>query len=268
VHPLKTKVVNIGRDLTNDIVVADPEVSRFHVKLRWAQTTFEVEDLGSTNGTLLNGTHLAAQTPTALHSNDTLQIATLAEFRYTWQPDDVQVEKEHKPTRSAGKMGTKEIAQLETNESNILGNKSKRKTSQLGTGLQPGALEDHLFITYAREEWESIVAPLAVILQDAGHKVWVDQYLAQGGDDWMLAVEQALSECWLLIVVVSPESLNARHVRLAYRYFFNREKPVIPLLYAKVEDLPLELANRKLIRYDSHNRKKTFEELVAVINHL
>lgn len=268
VHPLKTKVVNIGRDLTNDIVVSDPEVSRFHVKLRWVQTTFEVEDLGSTNGTLLNGAHLAAQTPTALHSNDTLQIATLAEFRYTWQPDDVQVEKEHKPSRSAAKLGTKEIAQLETNESNILGNKSKRKTSQLGTGLQPGALEDHLFVTYAREEWEAIVAPLAVILQDAGHKVWVDQYLAQGGDDWMLAVEQALSECWLLIVVVTPESLNARHVRLAYRYFFNREKPVIPLLYAKVEDLPLELANRKSIRYDSHNRKKSFEELVAEINQL
>jgi pSer/pThr/pTyr-binding forkhead associated (FHA) protein len=267
VHPLKTKVVNIGRDLSNDIVVSDPEVSRFHVRLRWAETTFEVEDLGSTNGTLLNGVHLPAETPMLLHANDTLQVATLAEFRYTWQPDDIEVEKDHKPSRSAAKMGTKEIAQLETNESNILGTKSKRKTSQLGTGLQPGALEDHLFIAYAREEWESIVAPLALILQDAGHKVWVDQYLAQGGDDWMLAVEQALSECWLLVVVVSPEALNARHVRLAYRYFFNREKPVIPLLYAKVEDLPLELANRKLIHYDTHNRRKSFEELGAEIQH-
>jgi pSer/pThr/pTyr-binding forkhead associated (FHA) protein len=267
VHPLKTTVVNIGRDLSNDIVVSDPEVSRFHLRLRWAETTFEAEDLGSTNGTLLNGAHLPAETPSPLHANDTLQVATLAEFRYTWQPDDIEVEKEHKPSRSSAKIGTKEIAQLETNESNILGTKSKRKTSQLGTGLQPGALEDHLFIAYAREEWESIVAPLALILQDAGYKIWVDQYLKQGGDDWMLAVEQALSECWLLVVVVSPEALNARHVRLAYRYFFNREKPVIPLLYAKVEDLPLELANRKLIHYDTHDRRKSFEELAAEIQH-
>jgi hypothetical protein len=95
--------------------------------------------------------------------------------------------------------------------------------------------------------------------------VWVDQYLTQGGDDWMLAVEQALSECWLLVVVVSPEALNAHHVRLAYRYFFNREKPVVPLVYTNVEQLPMELSNRKLIRYDSHNRKQTFEELAAEI---
>lgn len=265
VHPLKTKTVTIGRDLSNDIVVSDPEVSRFHIKLRWIETSFEVEDLGSTNGTLLNGAHLPAATPTLLHANDVVQVATLVEFRYTWQPDDIEVEHQHKPSRSSAKLGTREIAQLETNEAKLLGSKSKRKTSQLGTGLQPGALEDHLFITYAREEWESIVAPLTVILQDAGHKVWVDQYLTQGGDDWMLAVEQALSECWLLVVVVSPEALNAHHVRLAYRYFFNREKPVVPLVYTNVEQLPMELSNRKLIRYDSHNRKQTFEELAAEI---
>jgi hypothetical protein len=256
--------VTIGRDLSNDIVVSDPEVSRFHVKLRWSQTSFEVEDLGSTNGTLLNGAHLPAATPKFLHTNDVIQVATLAEFRYTWQPDDVEVEREHKPSKSSAKLGTKEIAQLETNESNILGSK-KRRTSQLGTGLQPGALEDHIFITYAREEWEAIVAPLTVILQDAGYNVWVDQYLTQGGDDWMLAVEQALSECWLLVVVVSPEALGSRHVRLAYRYFFNREKTVIPLVYAKVEELPLELANRRIVRYDSRNRKKSFDELIAEI---
>jgi hypothetical protein len=40
---------------------------------------------------------------------------------------------------------------------------------------------------------------------------------------------------------------------------------VIPLLYANVEDLPLELANRKLIHYDTHNRKKSFDELAAEI---
>jgi pSer/pThr/pTyr-binding forkhead associated (FHA) protein len=265
VHPLKTKTVTIGRDLSNDIVVSDPEVSRFHIKLRWMETSFEVEDLGSTNGTLLNGAHLPAATPTLLHANDVVQVATLVEFRYTWQPDDIEVEHQHKPSRSSAKLGTREIAQLETNEAKLLGSKSKRKTSQLGTGLQPGALEDHLFITYAREEWESIVAPLTVILQDAGQKVWVDQYLTQGGDDWMLAVEQALSECWLLVVVVSPEALNAHHVRLAYRYFFNREKPVVPLVYTNVEQLPMELSNRKLIRYDSHKRKQTFEELAAEI---
>jgi hypothetical protein len=173
-----------------------------------------------------------------------------------------------KNPRSSGgqsKGATKDLAQIDTAEAKILGAKDKLTTSKLGTGLQPSALVDHIFVTYAREEWESIVAPLAVILQDHHLNIWVDQYLTQGEDDWMLAVEQALSECWLLIVVVSPEALESRYVRLAYRYFFNREKPIIPLLYTGETDLPLELKNLKVIRYDSQDRKKTFEELVAEI---
>jgi hypothetical protein len=102
-------------------------------------------------------------------------------------------------------------------------------------------------------------------LQDANEKVWVDQYLNQGSDDWMVAVEQALSECWLLVVVVSPDSLESRPVRLAYRYFFNRDKPILPLLYTKVADLPRELASLNAIHYDGQNRKHVFDELLTEI---
>ena len=265
---LKEKTITIGRDMSNDIVIQDPEVSRFHARLKWSNTSYSLEDIGSTNGTLLNGATLEANSAKLLHANDIIQFATMAEYQYTWQPDDVQVEEPHRPSRSPSKLGTREFAKLhklDTNEAKLFVPKNSRQTSQLGTGLQPGALVDHVFVAYAREEWEAIVAPLTMILQDAGYKVWVDQYLVQGGDDWMIAVEQALSECWLLVVIVSPEALNARHVRLAYRYFFNREKPVIPLLYASVDELPLELVNFKLIRYDSHSRKTTFDELIADI---
>jgi pSer/pThr/pTyr-binding forkhead associated (FHA) protein len=265
VFPLKTEKVKVGRDVTNDIVIQDPEVSRFHACLRWADTSYELEDLGSTNGTMINGAPLAASTPKLLHTNDLVHFAELAEFRYTWQPDDIQIDRAPKPIKVSSKLATRELTHLDTNEAKLFVPKTQRQTSKLGTGLQPGVLEDHIFVTYAREEWETIVAPLTAIVQDAGHKVWVDQYLSQGGDDWMVAVEQALSECWLLIVVVSPESLNSRYVRLAYRYFFNREKPVIPLLYANVEELPLELKKFKLVRYDTHNRKGTFDDVISEI---
>jgi pSer/pThr/pTyr-binding forkhead associated (FHA) protein len=266
VYPLKTSTIKVGRDVSNDIVIQDPEVSRFHASLRWSDTSFQIEDLGSTNGTLLNGVSLQASTPKLLHANDLVQFATLVECRYTWQPDDARIDKTPKPTKPlAAPPATRELSHLDTNEAKLFVPKNQRQTSKLGTGLQPSALLDHIFVTYAREEWETIAAPLIAIIQDAGYKVWVDQYLSPGGDDWMIAVEQALSECWLLVVVVSPEALNSRHVRLAYRYFFNREKPVIPLLYANVEEVPVELTKSKVIRYDSHNRKGTFDELVTEI---
>jgi hypothetical protein len=45
----------IGRSQENDIVVSDPNVSRRHARLSRADNGFVVEDLGSTNGTLLDG---------------------------------------------------------------------------------------------------------------------------------------------------------------------------------------------------------------------
>jgi hypothetical protein len=45
----------VGRSQENDIVVPDPNVSRRHARLSRADNGFIVEDLGSTNGTLLDG---------------------------------------------------------------------------------------------------------------------------------------------------------------------------------------------------------------------
>jgi Protein of unknown function (DUF3662)/FHA domain len=45
----------IGRSQENDIVIPDPNVSRRHARLSRADSGFIVEDLGSTNGTLLDG---------------------------------------------------------------------------------------------------------------------------------------------------------------------------------------------------------------------
>jgi predicted component of type VI protein secretion system len=45
----------VGRDLGNDIVVNDPEISRRHARLYKHGDHYLVEDLGSTNGTIVNG---------------------------------------------------------------------------------------------------------------------------------------------------------------------------------------------------------------------
>lgn len=262
IFPLKADSIRIGRDMTNDIVLQDPEVSRFHVMLRARDGTYIIEDIGSTNGTTVNGTPLIAKSPQILRSNDTLTLAKTIELRFTWQPEDVKNETQMKTTPAIPRPSTKELEQLGNSEGKILGARSTRQTSRLGTGLQPGMLVDHIFIAYARSEWSPIVAPLMALLQDNDLKVWVDQYLNQGGDDWMLAVEQALSECATLLLVVSPESLDSRYVRLAYRYFFNREKPIVPLIYAAVEEMPMELRNLKAIPYESTDRKKTFDTLI------
>ena len=46
---------SVGRSQENDIVINDPNVSRRHARISRADDGFVVEDLGSTNGTLLDG---------------------------------------------------------------------------------------------------------------------------------------------------------------------------------------------------------------------
>ncbi len=58
--PLGEYVVSVGRQSDCTIVLADPNVSRHHAEIRPTGTNFQVADLGSTNGTKVNGVKLNA----------------------------------------------------------------------------------------------------------------------------------------------------------------------------------------------------------------
>ena len=53
--PLDKAEAFIGRDIGNDIVINDPEVSRRHARIYLQGNMYIIEDLGSTNGTTVNG---------------------------------------------------------------------------------------------------------------------------------------------------------------------------------------------------------------------
>ena len=53
----------LGRGINNDIVINDREISRNHLRLLRAGDGLTVEDLGSTNGTFVNGKRIAGVTP-------------------------------------------------------------------------------------------------------------------------------------------------------------------------------------------------------------
>ncbi len=50
--------ITIGRDIGNDIVINDPEVSRKHAHLTLEGDRYKIEDLNSTNGTYVDGQRL------------------------------------------------------------------------------------------------------------------------------------------------------------------------------------------------------------------
>jgi predicted component of type VI protein secretion system len=63
VYELSKEIMTVGRDITNDIVINDPEVSRHHMRLTRGSGGYTLEDLGSTNGTFVNGQRLTGARP-------------------------------------------------------------------------------------------------------------------------------------------------------------------------------------------------------------
>lgn len=58
IFELNKSEITIGRDISNDFVINDAEVSRSHAKLTLEVDRYKIEDLNSTNGTYIDGQRL------------------------------------------------------------------------------------------------------------------------------------------------------------------------------------------------------------------
>jgi pSer/pThr/pTyr-binding forkhead associated (FHA) protein len=70
----------VGRDPACDVVIPDRQVSRHHARLTLTPRGVLLEDLGSKNGTHLNGMPL--EEPALLQDGDAIQIALAQQFIY------------------------------------------------------------------------------------------------------------------------------------------------------------------------------------------
>jgi pSer/pThr/pTyr-binding forkhead associated (FHA) protein len=74
--PITVPAVNIGRADYNDLVIADPSVSTTHAKLQRKDDVWVLSDLGSTNGTYVEGDPVTGET--ALTPGTTLRFGDVA----------------------------------------------------------------------------------------------------------------------------------------------------------------------------------------------
>ncbi len=70
---LDKEVYAIGREVGNDLVIEDAQVSRRHARLTQQGHSYLLEDLGSTNGTFVNGSRVTA--PVLLANGDLIGLA-------------------------------------------------------------------------------------------------------------------------------------------------------------------------------------------------
>jgi len=94
----------IGRELDNDIVLLDPRVSRYHAEILLEQGQWTLKDLGSANGTQVNGTVVTIPTP--LQADDRISFGeTVLAFKLPAQSqaETAPVQPVASPTVSPGR---------------------------------------------------------------------------------------------------------------------------------------------------------------------
>jgi pSer/pThr/pTyr-binding forkhead associated (FHA) protein len=86
-YPLIKGENTLGRRQNNDIVISDPYASGLHGKFEINDEGAFFTDLGSTNGTLLNGSKLPANEKVRITPDDELQIGRLT-FKLSFKQDE------------------------------------------------------------------------------------------------------------------------------------------------------------------------------------
>jgi pSer/pThr/pTyr-binding forkhead associated (FHA) protein len=93
VYPIMKKEIIIGRDPNSDVLINDAEISRHHAAIKFQPEGFVIEDLGSTNGTVINGQRLMG--PHVLHPGEIINlgehISLVFDRQMAFDPDATMV---------------------------------------------------------------------------------------------------------------------------------------------------------------------------------
>ena len=87
-YPIEKTEMMLGRSEQSDIFVDDEDVSRNHAKIEVLADAIMLKDLGSTNGTLVNGRKIGER---KLEDGDRIQIGSLTVLKFNFL-DDIEEE--------------------------------------------------------------------------------------------------------------------------------------------------------------------------------
>ena len=181
----------VGRDRDVGLSIASEHVSRHHAELYWDGDHLSIRDLGSRNGTRVNGR--PATDWTDLADGDVIRFGTVEAVV------DVPGVDARRLKRQGGDQGPDDEPSAAPNDPSP----ARVRDSPLS--------QVPIFVSHSSEDKASARA-IANHLHRRGWSVWIDEAGIAGGKQWHSELIRALEAAWMVLLVVSFHSMRSRWV--------------------------------------------------------
>jgi len=121
-----------------------------------------------------------------------------------------------------------------------------------------------IFVSYDRDDL-NFVQGFVQTLMSNGVDIWWDKSALQGGDHWQDDIEQAIENCEIYMVILSPNSIKSDWVQKEYTCAMDRNKHIIPVLYQACK-VPIALIDINYIDIQGSNYEKGINDIVKLVS--
>ena len=112
----RLKRVTIGRTRANNYPIKDPTVSQKHAVIEWRVDCWMLTDVGSSNGTDVNGKVLVENEPMRLRNGDLIRFGEAIKVRVQIEEEEKEEDEEEEEEEADGEVEREEERQEEEDE--------------------------------------------------------------------------------------------------------------------------------------------------------
>jgi hypothetical protein len=116
-----------------------------------------------------------------------------------------------------------------------------------------------IFISYSRKD-EAFARQLATRLSGADAQVWIDVEDIPVGQKWSQAIQVGLDDAEVMLVIISPDSMDSSNVADEWQYYLDHNKPVIPVLH-KPAKIHFQLNRIQYIDFHQQDFESAYRKL-------
>lgn len=121
----------------------------------------------------------------------------------------------------------------------------------------------YIFLSYAHNIATNATSSLIDSLEELDFVVWTDRKISSG-EKWRDAIDNAIRECFAVIVVVTPKAVQSKYVTYEWAFAMGLDKPVFTVLIEStpIGDFHSKLEEIQYVDFTLGSESQDFSELV------